>query len=170
MTVKRIALHGLLIALAFVLGYLENTLAVPLWIPGIKLGLANVVVLAALYLLGNGSALAVSVIRVLLSGITFGSLTMALYSLAGCSLSFLTMALLKKSGRFGMPGVSIAGGVAHNLGQIAVAALVLENAAIMYYLPFLLISGSVAGAAIGTAGAEVVKRGERIWKTSEDEE
>lgn len=155
---KRIALHGLLIALAFVLSYIENMLTVPLWIPGIKLGLANVVVLAALYLFGGKSALFVSVVRVVLSGFTFGSLTMAMYSLAGCSLSFLVMTLLKRTERFGLPGVSVAGGVAHNLGQMAVAAFVLESSALVYYLPFLLISGCVAGAAIGVAGAEITRR------------
>lgn len=159
---KRIALYGFLIALAFVFSYIENTLAVPLWIPGIKLGLANVVVLAALYLLGVKSALFISVVRVLLSGMTFGSMTMVIYSLAGCSLSLLAMVLLKRTGRFGMPGVSVAGGVAHNMGQIAVAAVMLETSALMYYLPFLLVSGCVAGVAIGIAGAEVVKRGERV--------
>ena len=87
---------------------------------------------------------------------------MAIYSLAGCSLSFLVMVMLKRTGRFGMPGVSIAGGVAHNLGQIIVAAILLETTALTYYLPFLLVSGCVTGAAIGVAGAEIVKRAQGI--------
>ena len=162
---RRISLYGLLIALAFVFSYIENMLTIPMWIPGIKLGLAHVVVLAALYLLGGRCALFVSVVRVVLAGLSYGSVTMAIYSLAGCSLSFLIMVSLKQTGRFGMPGVSIAGGVAHNIGQIIVAAILLETTALTYYLPFLLVSGCVTGAAIGVAGAEIVKRAEGIVRS-----
>lgn len=109
----------LLIALAFIFSYIESVLVIPVPVPGIKLGLANVVVVVALYQMGNLSAVFVSVIRVLLTGLTFGNPNMMLYSLAGCSLSLLVMILLKKTGRIGILGVSLAGGVMHNLGQIA---------------------------------------------------
>ena len=158
MRTSKIARYGLLIALAFIFSYIESVLVIPVPVPGIKLGLANVVVVVALYQMGNLSAVFVSVIRVLLTGLTFGNPNMMLYSLAGCSLSLLVMILLKKTGRIGILGVSLAGGVMHNLGQIAAAAFALENTAVFSYLPVLLVSGSAAGLAVGAAGAEAVKR------------
>ena len=155
---KETARYGLLIALAFIFSYLENVVMVPVPVPGIKLGLANLVVLAALYRMGNGPAALVSVVRVVLAGLTFQNTMMMLYSLAGCTLSLLVMVLLKRTGRFGMAGISVAGGVMHNLGQLLVAAAVLETSALLYYFPALLVSGCVSGIAIGVAGAEVVKR------------
>ena len=158
MRTSKIARYGLLIALAFIFSYIENVLVPPVLIPGIKLGLANVVVVVALYRMGNLSALLVSVIRVLLSGLTFGNPNMMIYSFAGCSLSLLVMVLLKKTGKVGLLGVSLAGGVMHNIGQLAAAAFALGNTAVFSYLPVLLVSGSAAGLAVGAAGAEAVKR------------
>lgn len=158
MNTKKMARYSLLIALAFIFSYIESVIMVPVPVPGIKLGLANLVVLAALYRMGNGPAVLVSVVRVVLAGLTFNHVAMMLYSLAGCTLSLLVMILLKKSGRFGMVGVSVAGGVMHNLGQLLVAAAILETPALAYYFPVLLVSGCVAGIVIGAAGAEVVKR------------
>lgn len=158
MRTSKIARYGLLIALAFIFSYIESVLVIPVPAPGIKLGLANVVVVVALYQMGNLSAVFVSVIRVLLTGLTFGNPNMMLYSLAGCSLSLLVMILLKKTGKIGILGVSLAGGVMHNLGQIAAAAFALENTAVFSYLPVLLVSGCAAGLAVGAAGAEAVKR------------
>ena len=158
MRTSKIARYGLLIALAFIFSYIESVLVIPVPVPGIKLGLANVVVVVALYQMGNLSAVFVSVIRVLLTGLTFGNPNMMLYSLAGCSLSLLVMILLKKTGRIGILGVSLAGGVMHNLGQIAAAAFSLGNTAVFSYLPVLLVSGCAAGLAVGAAGAEAVKR------------
>ena len=158
MRTSKIARYGLLIALAFIFSYIDSVLVIPVPVPGIKLGLANVVVVVALYQMGNLSAVFVSVIRVLLTGLTFGNPNMMLYSLAGCSLSLLVMILLKKTGRIGILGVSLAGGVMHNLGQIAAAAFSLGNTAVFSYLPVLLVSGCAAGLAVGAAGAEAVKR------------
>ena len=158
MRTSKIARYGLLIALAFIFSYIENVLVPPVLIPGIKLGLANVVVVIALYRMGNLSAVLVSVIRVLLSGLTFGNPNMMIYSFAGCSLSLLVMVLLKKTGKVGLLGVSLAGGVMHNIGQLAAAAFALGNTAVFSYLPVLLVSGSAAGLAVGAAGAEAVKR------------
>ena len=162
MNTKKTARYSLLIALAFIFSYIESVIMVPVPVPGIKLGLANLVVLAALYRLGNGPAVLVSVVRVVLAGLTFGSVMMMLYSLAGCTFSLLVMVFLKKSGRFGMVGVSVAGGVMHNLGQLLVAAAILETSALAYYFPALLVSGCIAGIVIGAAGAEVVKRLPRL--------
>ncbi len=158
MNVKKTAGYGLLTALAFIFSYIENMIMAPVPVPGIKLGLANLVVLAALYRMGNGPAALVSLVRVVLAGLTFQNAMTMLYSLAGCVLSLLSMILLKKTGRFGMTGVSVAGGVMHNLGQLLVAAAVLETSALLYYFPALLVSGCAAGIVIGAAGAEVVKR------------
>ncbi|MCI8465771.1 MAG: Gx transporter family protein [Lachnospiraceae bacterium] len=158
MNTKKITRYGLLIALAFIFSYIESVLMVPVPVPGIKLGIANLVVLAALYRMGNGPAALVSVVRVVLAGLTFHHAAMMLYSLAGCTLSLLVMLLLKKTGRFGMVGVSVAGGVMHNLGQLLVAAAILETPALAYYFPALLLSGCIAGVVIGVAGAEILKR------------
>ena len=158
MKTGKVARYGLLIALAFIFSYIESVIVVPVPVPGIKLGLANLVVVAALYRTGGKSAAVVSVIRVVLAGLTFNNPVMMLYSLAGCSLSLLLMVLLKRTERFSIVGVSVAGGAAHNLGQIAVAAFMLETSALFYYLPALLVSGCVAGIVIGITGAEIVKR------------
>ncbi|MCI8504950.1 MAG: Gx transporter family protein [Lachnospiraceae bacterium] len=158
MSTKKTAQYGLLTALAFIFSYIESVIMVPVPVPGIKLGLANLVVLAALYRMGKGPAAFVSVIRVVLAGLTFHNTMMMLYSLAGCMLSLFVMILLKKTGRFGMVGVSAAGGVMHNLGQLLVAAALLETSALVWYFPALMVSGCITGIVIGVAGAEIVKR------------
>ena len=158
MSTKKTAQYGLLTALAFIFSYIESVIMVPVPVPGIKLGLANLVVLAALYRMGKGPAAFVSVIRVVLAGLTFHNTMMMLYSLAGCTLSLFVMILLKKTGRFGMVGVSAAGGVMHNLGQLLVAAALLETSALVWYFPALMVSGCITGIVIGVAGAEIVKR------------
>ena len=147
---RRIALLGLLAALCFGLSYIELMLpALPVGVPGIKAGLANICVVAALYLLGAREAAAVNLIRIALNWLLFGSFTGLLYSLAGGALSFAAMLLLKKSGAFSPIGVSALGGAAHNIGQICVAALLTGTPALMFYLPALLIFGTAAGALNG---------------------
>lgn len=158
MNTNKTARYGFLIVLAFVFSYMESVIVVPFPVPGIKLGLANLVVVAALYRMGNGPAFLVSLVRVVLAGLTFQNAVMLLYSLAGCVLSLLIMMILKQTKRFGMVGVSVAGGVMHNMGQLLVAAAVLKTSALVYYFPALLVSGCIAGIAIGIAGAEVLKR------------
>ena len=158
MNTKKTARYGLLTALAFIFSYIENVIMVPVPVPGIKLGLANLVVLTALYRMGAVPAAFVSVVRVVLAGLTFHNPMMMLYSLAGCTLSLRVMILLKKNVRFGMMGDSVAGGVMHQLGQLLVAAAVLETSALAWYFPVLMVSGCLAGIVIGAAGAEVVKR------------
>lgn len=152
------ALYGMLIALAFILSYIEYLLPINFGIPGIKLGLANIVVLVALYMMGYHAALVLTVIRVMLIGFTFSSgLYHIVYGLSGALLSFIVMAILHKSGKFSILGVSIAGGVSHNIGQIIVAMIILSKF-MAYYFPFLLIGGLVSGALIGILGSILVSR------------
>ena len=158
------AYYGLLIALAFVFSYIESLIPFSVGIPGVKLGLGNLVSIITLYTLGWQAAAAVSLVRVILTGFTFGSMSMMMYGLAGAALSLLVMILSRHFDLFDITGVSIAGGVAHNIGQIGVAAMVLESGAIIYYLPVLLLSGSIAGAVIGLLGGLIVKRLQGVLK------
>ena len=150
--------YALLVALAMVLSWLESMVPLSLAVPGVKLGLANLVVIFTLYKLGPRQAAAVSLVRVLLVTFTFGNAFSFAYSLAGAALSFVVMVLLKRTGKFSLLGVSIAGGVCHNIGQILVAMAVLGTAELIWYLPALLVAGTVAGICIGAAGALVTAR------------
>ena len=149
MDYKKIPYYGLFAALAILMGYVEMMFPMPIPIPGVKLGLANVVVIIMMYFMDVKGAFFISLIRVFLSGLLFAGFAGLLYSLAGAMLSFAVMALLKKTGKFSIIGVSLAGGVFHNVGQVAVAAMVVENVKMAYYLPFLLVSGVVTGIVIG---------------------
>ena len=155
---RTVALTGLLIALALVLSYLESLVPLSFAIPGIKLGLPNLVIVFALYRLRWPTAAAISLLRVLLVALLFGSALSLAYSAAGALLSFAVMLLLRRTGRFGCTGVSVAGAVAHNLGQIAAAALLLETSSLAWYFPVLCLSGTVAGVCIGLLSALLVKR------------
>ncbi len=149
MDYKKIPYYGLFAALAILMGYVEMLIPIPVPIPGVKLGLANVIIIIMMYFMDTKSAFFVSLIRVVLSGLLFAGFAGLLYSLSGAMLSFAVMALLKKTDKFSIVGVSIAGGVFHNVGQIIVAALAVENVKMAYYLPFLLVSGVVTGMLIG---------------------
>ncbi len=164
---RRAALGGLMTALAFLLGYVETLFPLSLGVPGVKLGLANLAGIVSLYLLGPLPAAFVSLLRVVLTGFTFGNLSMMMYSLAGASLSLLVMILCRKADLFSIRGVSIAGGVSHNIGQLLLAAAVLENGAILYYLPVLLLAGTVSGGFIGLLGAEAARRLEVLFLKEE---
>ncbi|MCI5640475.1 MAG: Gx transporter family protein [Lachnospiraceae bacterium] len=155
---KKIAQIGMLVALAMVFSYLESLVPISLGVPGIKLGLSNVVTVFALYQFGAPLALGISMVRIVLCGLTFGSFSTMLYSLAGGLLSFLVMVILKKTGKFSIYGVSAAGGVFHNIGQLIVAAWMLQSSMLAYYMPFLMVAGIVSGAAIGMLGGMVWKR------------
>ena len=155
---KTIARFGLLIALALVLSYLESLLPLSFGVPGIKLGLPNLVVIFALYRLSPRSAAVISLIRVLLSAVLFGSVLSLAYSAVGAVLSFLVMWGMQRSGKFGETGVSVAGAVAHNAGQILTAMLVLETGRLAWYLPVLCLSGTAAGICIGLLSAVLVRR------------
>lgn len=155
---RKTAFCGLVLALALMAGYVESLIPVAIAIPGIKLGGANSVILILLYMVGVRESFIVNISRVVLSGFLFGSMSSILYSLSGAILSLLIMTLLKKTDRFSISGVSMAGGVAHNIGQLTIAALVLETSAVWYYLPVLIISGSLTGLLIGFLTGEIRKR------------
>lgn len=152
------ALLGMLLALALLCSYVETLIPISFGIPGIKLGLANLVVLLALYRLGAGEALMISAARIFLAGFLFGNLASILYSLAGGLLSFLVMFFLKKILNMGLLPVSVAGGIFHNLGQVLVAALVVENLNLLYYMSILFFAGTVTGGLIGLVAGELLKR------------
>lgn len=154
----RLALMGLLTALGLIIGYIEFLIPIPLGIPGVKPGFANIVIVWALYSLGLWEALMINGMRIFLSGFLFGNFSMILYSLAGAAVSFLCMCLAKKSGLFSMTGVSMIGGVMHNMGQLLVAMAVLETVSLVYYGPVLLAAGVITGLLIGIVTGEVKKR------------
>ena len=135
-----------------------NGACIPLPVPGVKLGIANIAIISVLYLLGSGQALLVNLLRITLTAVLFGNFNSFLFSMAGGMLSLLVMVLLKKSGHFSIVGVSVAGGVFHNVGQITAAVFLMETTAIYYYLPVLLIFGIVTGIIIGLMGGYVTQR------------
>ncbi|MCR5195145.1 MAG: Gx transporter family protein [Pseudobutyrivibrio sp.] len=164
MKTNKIAFLGLLVALAFVLSYVEFLLPLNIGIPGAKVGLANLVVMVALYTLGTKNAFLLSIVRVVLVGLTFGNLAMMIYSLAGAGLSFLAMVIGKKTKLFSVTGVSVLGGVCHNIGQIIVAMFVLETSSLIYYLPFLIVIGTVSGIVIGVLSGMIISRIQKLFK------
>ena len=155
---KKIALRGLLIALAFVLSWVEMQIPYFFPSPGIKLGLTNLVVLIALYRLSAFDAFALNMVRILLVSFTFGNMAALMYSMAGGMLSFIAMFVLKKYTNFSLRFVSVAGGIFQTMGQILVAMLVLKSIHVLWYLPFLWIGGILAGIVIGLLGEFTVKR------------
>jgi len=148
---------GMLVALAMILSFIESQIPAFVAIPGIKVGLANIAVIFALYRFGFKEALAVSVIRVVLSSLLFGSVLSMVYSLAGALISLIGMTLLLRTAFFGTMGVSVAGALLHNLGQTAVAWIILGNRAVVYYLPFLLISAVAGGIVTGLAASFLIR-------------
>ncbi|WP_346663704.1 Gx transporter family protein [uncultured Merdimonas sp.] len=155
---SKVAFFGVFTALALIFSYIESLIPFQFGIPGVKLGVANLIIVTALYKMELKETYLLSVVRVLVSGFLFGNYFSILYSLAGGLLSLSVMALLKKQGGFSVMGVSVAGGVFHNIGQLAVAMLVVETYSVMYYLPVLLIAGLITGFLIGAVSAEVLKR------------
>lgn len=155
---SRVAYFGVFTALALIFSYVETLIPISFGIPGIKLGLANLIIVIALYRLRLKEAYLLSVARVLLAGFLFGNYFSIFYSLAGALLSLSVMAVLKKDGGFSVIGVSIAGGVSHNIGQLIVAMLAVETYQVAYYLPVLLIAGLMTGCLIGIVSSETMKR------------
>ena len=160
---KKIAFIGLLASLALVLSYLESLLP-PLSaaFPGIKMGLPNIIIIFALYKFGAKEAIAVSFIRLVCSALLFGTLLTFAYSAAGAVLSLTLMIILKRFDRISKVGVSVVGGVCHNIGQIAIAILLLERWEISFYLFVLIITGTVAGALVGFAATALLKALKKI--------
>ena len=156
---SRVAYIAVLTALSAVIGYVE--LLIPLdffGIPGVKLGLANIASVIAIYLFGPVYAFLIMTARVILLGLMFGNMYSVLFSFAGGSLSIIAMTILKKSGAFSVYGVSAAGGTAHNLGQLLVASVTLNGIKLYYYAPLLIISGEICGFVTGALSAVILNR------------
>ena len=158
MKTKKLATLAVTVAVAMILSFIESRIPAFVAIPGVKVGLANIAVIFALYKMGWREAMAVSLVRVALVALLFGSVVSLAYSVAGAILSLSLMMLLRKIGVFTEIAVSVVGGITHNIGQIFVAFLLLESDVMFYYLPFLLISGIIAGIAVGAASALLIKR------------
>lgn len=142
---KKVALYGCFLAFAMIASYIEAVLPFSIGIPGTKLGLANAVIVGCLYSFGVGSALTINVCRILLSALLFGNLYSMLYALSGAAFSFAVMVIFKNMKAFGVVGVSIAGGVTHNFGQLMIALLVTKVPVLLYYIPVLILVGSLTG-------------------------
>jgi len=155
---KGIAKYGLLTALAIIFGYVEFLIPVNLGIPGTKLGIANIVVLFSLYFVGTKGALLISLVRIVISGLLFGGVFSMLYSLAGGALSFIVMTLLYKNRHISPVGTSIAGGVCHNIGQLAVAVFVAQTPSLLSLFPYLVAIGAVTGAINGALTIIILRR------------
>ena len=154
---KRTVLLALLTAASMILSYVESLFPSG-GIPGVKIGLANIVVIFALFRIGWKEAAAVSLVRVVMVSILFGSIGAMLYSLAGAVLSLAVMTILRRMDVFSMVGVSVAGGVSHNVGQILVAMWMLETPTLLYYLPILALSGVLGGIFVGFAASILLRR------------
>ena len=158
MKTKKLTVMAMTTAVAMILSFVESQIPAFVAVPGVKIGLANIAVVFALYRLGWKEAVAISLVRVVLVSMLFGSIASLFYSLAGAVLSLTGMGLLKKTGKFTEIMISMTGGILHNIGQIGMACLILETAALRYYLPFLLISGIIAGIVVGILSAVLVQR------------
>ena len=158
MNTKKIAVLALSIALAMILSFVESQIPAFVAIPGVKIGLANIAVVFVLYKLGWKEAVLISLVRVFMVSVLFGTAVSLFYSVAGAVLSLTGMVLLRKTGLFSTVAVSVTGGVLHNVGQILMACLLLETNVIVYYLPFLILSGVIAGVVIGVVSAIMVDR------------
>ena len=158
MKTKKLTVMALSVALAMILSFVESQIPAFVAIPGVKVGLANIAVVFVLYKLGWEEAVAISLVRVFMVSLLFGSGVSLMYSAAGAALSLGGMILLMRFKVFSTVAVSVAGGVLHNVGQIAMACLLLQTDVIKYYLPFLVLSGTIAGVVIGLVSALMVKR------------
>ena len=155
---EKVALYGILIALAFIFSYVEALIPLPVPVPGMKLGLANLVNVVGLYTVGAAGTIAVGLIRIVMVGFTFSNPGSMLYALSGGVLSLAAMALAKKMDWFDKTGVSILGGVCHNIGQLSMASWITGTASVFSYLPVLLVAGVITGAVIGLLGGLVTER------------
>ena len=158
---QKLAVLAMLTAAAMTLSFVESLIPPLATVPGVKIGLANIAVVFTLYHFGGKEAAAVSFVRLALVSLLFGNAASFLYGLAGGVLSLALMIILKRFTPLSHVGVSVAGGVAHNIGQIAVACFILGTDKILYYLPFLVLSGTLAGVAVGVISGIIAKRLEK---------
>ena len=155
---KYIGYGAILTAIAMIFSYIEAILPFAIAIPGVKLGIANIVIVIALYLFGVKMALTINVIRIIISGLLFSGTFGILYSLAGGLMSFVAMLVIKKFKCFSIVGVSLTGGVFHNLGQLLTAAFLVANLKMFIYFPVLLFSGLATGIINGIVAGLVVEK------------
>ena len=159
---KNIALCGVLTALAMIFSYIESIIPVPIPVPGIKLGVANIAVITILYALGVKEAVIINLLRIILTALLFGNLNSFLFSISGAILSMVIMIIMKKLDFFSYVGVSVCGGVMHNVGQIIAAVFIMGSEAIAYYLPVLIVSGVFTGVVIGVVSGIVAKHVKKV--------
>ncbi len=153
---KRVAMAGIFVSLALIFSYVESLIPFNFGIPGIKLGLANVVIVTGLYLMKLPDVCLIALIRIFVSGLLFGNMMSLIYSLSGGILSLIVMILLKRTNKFSVIGVSISGAVCHNIGQIAAAIVVTGVPVIVYYLPGLMGVGIITGAVMGIIASHIL--------------
>lgn len=161
--IKYVAIYGLLASLAIIVSYIERLIPMPIPLPGIKIGLANIVVIMGLYLLDTKAAFSLSIIRIISIGFLFGSIFSIIYSLFGGILSLFIMIIGKKINIFGIVGISVLGGVFHNLGQILIAIIILQTPSLIFYAPILIIAGCITGIIIGIAAGNSINRIPQIF-------
>ena len=154
----RLTTLALSVSFALILSYIESRIPAFVAIPGVKMGLANIAVIFTLYKLGIKEAAAVSFVRVVMVSILFGSPVSFIYSVSGAAVSLLCMVALKKLTPLSEIAISVVGGVMHNIAQIAAASVILGTSVVGYYLPYLLLSGSLSGVAIGALSAVLIKK------------
>ena len=158
MKASKLSLLALSVTLAMILSFVESQIPALVAIPGVKVGLTNIVVVFALYKLGWKEAVVISLTRVFLVGLLFGNGVSMLYSIVGAAVSFVGMLLLKQTTVFSCTAVSVTGGVLHNMAQIGMASLLMGTDVLRYYAPFLILSGTLAGIAIGVLAAIMIRR------------
>ena len=161
---NKTAFYGTILGLALILSYIEFLIPFNFGIPGIKLGLCNIIAVSILYKKGFKQSFLINCARIILSSILFGNIFGAVYSLCGGILSTVIMALLKKTDKFSVLGVSVAGAVMNNLGQTLAATVVLSTYRVLGYLPILAISGILTGALIGLAVTLIIKKLPKSFK------
>lgn len=159
---KKVAYLGVFTALALIFSYVESLIPLHIGIPGVKLGLANLMIVLALYKMGPTEASVIAIVRIVLSGFLFGNLFSIFYSLSGSICSLAAMILLKRTKLFSVIGVSMAGGVCHNVGQLMIAIILVDSFSVIYYLPVLILSGMLTGILIGVISKETIKRTRKI--------
>lgn len=153
---KKVCILGLFVSVALVLSYFEQFIPLLTSIPGVKIGLSNIVVLITLYVMNTKYAFLVIVSKVLLASLMFAGFSSFLYSFMGALISFFAMSICKKLKQFSIIGVSVVGAIFHNFGQILVASILLKTVDIFYYLPYLLISGVITGVFIGIVSDKII--------------
>lgn len=159
---KKIALCGVLTALAMIFSYIESVIPIPIPVPGIKLGVANIAVITILYVLGVKEAIVINLLRIALTALLFGNINSFLFSISGAVLSLTIMIIMKKLDFFSCIGVSVCGGVMHNVGQIIAAVFIMGSEAIVFYLPVLIVSGVFTGVIIGVVSGIVAKHVKKV--------